>query len=720
MGLLRIAVLSMLFAASADAQEAVRRPLSPADLLAIERVDEVVPSPDGNIAAVVVLRARTSAATTPGFLMSGYDRADVWLVHAAEGDARVITDGARDGTGFYFPTWSPDGTRLALLSTRGGGLTVWVWDATTRALRQVARRNVEHARPVWRTSTRLLCAGPPDGQAPTQLSSDTAYARQMLSAWPRAFEGRGTTASVLRSGGRPPEDDPRLRGELLEFDVTSGVARVLASGAFTGLSVSSDGRWLAAARASSLLRPTSPDPLPNVNPVRYDLALFALEEAQMTTPSVEDIVPTSIRWLPEVDRLRLSRHDRHGGSPRTVHLAREQAVFREVDAAGVAQASDDVAGLPVDVPSPPTVVWRQDGAPVRVIRQGTGPGATWLLQDLPAGALRPMAVPPGTLELVAFSPRHSTAYLRDVSRTGTRLYAARPGGAEPRLLLERNTFLASVTEGSLRHVQVPTPDGSTSSAWLLLPPGAPDGRKHPTVVWVYGGLVYGPSPPPFFVPLNSPATLNLQVLAARGYAVLLPSVPLGPEGTAAEPLTEIGDAVLRAVDAAIASGDVDGTRVAVMGHSFGGYAALGLVTHTNRFRAAVAMAGASNLVSLYGQFDTRFRHLPSARERLLAMVFTESGQYRMGAPPTHDLQRYVRNSPVSHAHRVSTPTMIIQGDLDYVPIQQGEEFFTALYRRGVRAEFVRYWGEGHTIESPPNILDMWARIVAWLDAHLLG
>ena len=67
---------------------------------------------------------------------------------------------------------------------------------------------------------------------------------------------------------------------------------------------------------------------------------------------------------------------------------------------------------------------------------------------------------------------------------------------------------------------------------------------------------------------------------------------------------------------------------------------------------------------------------------------------------------------------MSTPTLIVQGDLDYVPIQQGEEFFTALYRRGVASEFVRYWGEGHTIESPPNILDLWTRVFAWLDTHL--
>ena len=50
--------------------------------------------------------------------------------------------------------------------------------------------------------------------------------------------------------------------------------------------------------------------------------------------------------------------------------------------------------------------------------------------------------------------------------------------------------------------------------------------------------------------------------------------------------------------------------------------------------------------------------------------------------------------------------MIIPGDLDYVAIQQGEEVFMSLYRQGKRAEFVRYWGEGHVIESPANIRDM--------------
>ena len=58
--------------------------------------------------------------------------------------------------------------------------------------------------------------------------------------------------------------------------------------------------------------------------------------------------------------------------------------------------------------------------------------------------------------------------------------------------------------------------------------------------------------------------------------------------------------------------------------------------------------------------------------------------------------------------------MLIHGDNDFVPIQQGEEFFTALLRQDKRAEFVRYAGEGHLINNRANVLDMWKRITAWL------
>jgi len=62
--------------------------------------------------------------------------------------------------------------------------------------------------------------------------------------------------------------------------------------------------------------------------------------------------------------------------------------------------------------------------------------------------------------------------------------------------------------------------------------------------------------------------------------------------------------------------------------------------------------------------------------------------------------------------------MIVQGDMDFVPIQQGEEFFTALYRQNKRAAFVRYIGEGHLLQGQANVRDMWQRIFDWFDEFL--
>ena len=95
----------------------------------------------------------------------------------------------------------------------------------------------------------------------------------------------------------------------------------------------------------------------------------------------------------------------------------------------------------------------------------------------------------------------------------------------------------------------------------------------------------------------------------------------------------------------------------------------------------------------------------------------EGGSVALGGPPWSELSRYLRNSPILYVDRVRTPLMIVQGDMDYVPIQQGEEFFTALHRMGRRAKFVRYWGEGHTVASPANTRDYWSRFFAWFSEH---
>lgn len=272
--------------------------------------------------------------------------------------------------------------------------------------------------------------------------------------------------------------------------------------------------------------------------------------------------------------------------------------------------------------------------------------------------------------------------------------------------------MRDIHPGILRQIEYTSLNGEKLKAQLILPPDYDSERTYPVITEVYPGWVISSTPHPSHE-LNFLNPLNFQLAAAQGYVVLQPSIPLQPEGEADDPILKLLNGVLPAVEKAIALGIADPDRLYLMGQSFGGYAVYGLITQTHRFKAAVSLAGFANLVSMYGAFDPRFRYRRDAHEDCFHGALMESGQAAMGNPPWKDLGRYLRNSPIFAVDRVQTPLMIIQGDVDYVPIQQGEEFFASLYRQGKRAEFVRYWGEGHVLSSPANIKDMWERIFAW-------
>lgn len=291
-------------------------------------------------------------------------------------------------------------------------------------------------------------------------------------------------------------------------------------------------------------------------------------------------------------------------------------------------------------------------------------------------------------------------------------------------LLSLNPHLRSVFRSKRQWISYASTGGDSLQGVVLLPSGYSPGRRYPTVTWVYAGEMYdslsivAPEAPLLNVTSGNPFTLEL--LAARGFAVLLPSMPLAPsgQGIASDPYLDMTAGVLPAVDRLVQLGIADPSRLAIMGHSHGGYAVNAILSQTKRFRAAIAMASASDLVSWYGTFYPGRRYTAAAHQYLYTPVRFESGMFRMGGTPYADWARYLRNSPLFYAERIHTPLLLIHGDLDGVPLQQAEEMFTALHRLGRRARFVRYWGEGHTLESPANVTHMWNQIFEWMEENL--
>ena len=199
------------------------------------------------------------------------------------------------------------------------------------------------------------------------------------------------------------------------------------------------------------------------------------------------------------------------------------------------------------------------------------------------------------------------------------------------------------------------------------------------------------------------------LLVSQGYAVLAPN-PRGSFGQG-EAFTRAnvkdlgrGDLkdILAGVDAAVRSGPVDGARVGIRGHSYGGYMAMFAVTQTRRFKASVASAGIANWLSYYGQNKIDQWMLPY-----------------FGATVYADPAVYARSSPMQFITRAKTPTLVVVGERDAeCPAPQSYEFWHALRTLNVPTELVVYADEGHMFRNPAHVLDRSQREVGWFDRYL--
>ena len=285
----------------------------------------------------------------------------------------------------------------------------------------------------------------------------------------------------------------------------------------------------------------------------------------------------------------------------------------------------------------------------------------------------------------------------------------------PQTVATLNDQLAQVDFARPRAITHLGPRGQALTSWLYLPPDLPAGRKAPLVAIPYLGRDY-PGPP---ASQSAPARqvfLNAQILSGAGYAVLLPSLPIDPDR---EPALGLADQILKVVDAAAAQEPaIDAGRLALMGHSYGGYTVLTAATQSPRFKAVVASAFSADLIGHYTRKSLSATVLPEAGVSLMGDAgWAELGQGRMGAPPWRDPQRYLRNSPVLAADKITASVMLIMGDLDGDPAQ-ALTMFGALFRQDKDAMLLTYHGEGHVVLTPGNIADEYRRVLDFLNERI--
>lgn len=257
-------------------------------------------------------------------------------------------------------------------------------------------------------------------------------------------------------------------------------------------------------------------------------------------------------------------------------------------------------------------------------------------------------------------------------------------GATTPLTRLNEDLTARVRLGDVEEVWYTSSGNARIQGWIVKPPGFDASRKYPLIMEIHGGPhgMYGVGFNPMF-----------QNFAANGFVVVYTN-PRGSTGYG----SAFGNAIERAypsvdyddlmagVDAVIAKGYVDTTRMYVGGCSGGGVLSSWVIGHTNRFAAAAVRCPVTNWMSMAGQTD-----IPLFTHNFFDKPFWE-------AP-----EQWLKYSPLMYVGNVTTPTMVMTGELDLrTPMPQSEEYFAALQMRGVPSALVRFAGEYHGTGSRPS------------------
>ena len=295
------------------------------------------------------------------------------------------------------------------------------------------------------------------------------------------------------------------------------------------------------------------------------------------------------------------------------------------------------------------------------------------------------------------------AYLSQSARSPSDVWA-KTSGSPPRRLTELNPQTLRFRLGAVRSVDWKNrKDGRIRHGVVVTPPDFEPGHRYPTIVQGHPGDL------PWWTGWLATWWAWGQILASRGYVVFLPNYR-GVNGEGWRMHATIGDwggmafqDLMDGLDSLVARGIADPERLGIGGWSNGGFMTEWTITHTTRFKAAVAQAGHSDFFSLAGT---------SYNSASLRISFGD---------PYANRAAYEAHSPITFIRNCRTPTLVIHGVNDLgVPVGQGFEFYSGLKAIGVETEMVVYPGEGHGLRERAHQEDLGNRILDWFDRHLKG
>ena len=643
--------------------------LASSDLSKMRSVGSVALSPDGRHLAYSVVRRDEP----------GRPYGQLWMMDlTTQKSIRLGGDKDRGGGA----VWSPDGKWIAFFGRLGDKHGLMIAKPDGSEVTVLASPEGTNS-PLPGIGNEVTWS--PDGRQVAYISSTPDS---------RAAEASGDPMVITRYLYKPDagegmtrfNDNQRLH--IFVVDVATKQTRQLTKGDTDEHSIdwSPDGK--------ELLYLTNPEPNQDEF-FNYDV--FALKIADN---SVRRITATEFNeydplWSPDGKRI-LFRGTRRGLTDRETTMEDTHVWIMNADGSDrreIGHVIDDRQGSPR---------WAPDGNSVYFTVQERGSNT---LVRLPISGGKPEYVvrEPGFLGSFSVGKDGAVAYSYLGPRDLNELYLKSGTGA-PRKLTDLN---AQVLAGKhIAEVQsftfVSNDNQYEVEAFLTKPLGMTATSKHPLIVNIHGGP-HGQNGPAFnfknqVYAAHGWATLNVNYRGSTGYGQKFADAVFGDQDG------NEGQDVLYGVSAAVRRNPwIDRERMGIEGVSYGGQLTDWLITQTNEFKAAVAIAGIANLVSYnYMTYYNQYEEMEFGE-------FLHQGNLMDVA---------WERSALKHVAAAHTPTMLMHGENDNdVPIAEAEQFFIALKDVGTEAMFVRYPREGHGLAETGHNIDSIERSIAWYEKH---
>jgi dipeptidyl aminopeptidase/acylaminoacyl peptidase len=713
-----LALAGPLAAQSPMASDGEGRAFTPEDWYRLTNVASPAMSPDGRWVA---------------FTVTTIDEADnerhreVWMVATEGGDPVRLT---APGTESSSPRWSHDGSWLFFTSRREGG------EGSTWALRMDRSPSGEAVQPegwpdgsVPDDGTFAVYTENPDDEEEDDDEGeegsdarDDPFARMQPTARPpyesitepvdpERFDGRHIVDFPFKGNGRGYLPN---RAEAREWNATQIWRQPLGDTARTRVTdtryshrnavVSPDGRWIAFV-ADPELRPDSV-----VQAERDSLALLPYDADRDEKPRNDAdvfVIPAS-----GGEPRRVTRQDGNEGrlvwSPDSRRIAFVSSLTRTssdrvwiVDAQGGGEPLNVLGDWTYE---PQSVAWMKNG---RIVMSAAIGGRTALFHLDPNGGT-PVEVVSGRRRIngVSYDATYrQVAFVATSVDAPTEVFVADIDGRNERRLTGFNDAVnAEIAWPNADRFTYTSVGGLEIEAWLQYPYGYEAGSKYPLVLYIHGGphSAYGEG---WFDEFHNLTGAGMFVLytnprGSSGYGADFTYATRGRWGM------EDYEDLMKAVDIAIERPDVDADNIGVTGGSYGGFMTAWITTKTNRFRAAQVDRMISNWFSWYGSSD--------------AQGLTEFEFY---GKPWDNPDLYRELSPATHVAAVRTPTLLVQSEEDHrTPMTSAEEWFIALRKQGVPAEFIRYPRSTHDLSrtgEPWLLVDRLGRLRQWFTHWLM-